>query len=220
MAQSILLVKTLDESLQSCAHQIVGVPKTKTYLRFSSQTMSMMSSSSDIDQPTKGSSVDESLLYEHGKRSSERSMSYTIAPKPSSLTFGSVLVREYPRILGDNPSCSGPPIGIDWVYFQQEKVSLEEYEECRQGKRRSLCMMKIPACSRHQILEDSGFSISQIYKVRQEMQEIRNNRLNSIRDNNSLLIQRMSECARPLMCCTTIAQKKKKQKNIFLLKNR
>jgi hypothetical protein len=47
----------------------------------------------------------------------------------SIVTFDCVLVREYERTVGDNPSCRhGPPISIGWSYLPETIHHIDEYE--------------------------------------------------------------------------------------------
>ena len=60
--------------------------------------------------------------------------------KKEEVRFVSVELREYPIILGDNPSCTaGPPIAIalDWDYDTLTSCTIDEYESMRlqSGKR-------------------------------------------------------------------------------------
>lgn len=47
-----------------------------------------------------------------------------------SVSFADVNIREYERILGDNPSCtSGPPISLGWGYSPEPiKLSVDDFE--------------------------------------------------------------------------------------------
>jgi hypothetical protein len=70
-------------------------------------------------------SIDDTLrLYEESK---ER----------SRVSFQSVTVRYYNRILSDNPAVSkGPSVGIGWNYGNEKTMSVDEWEE--QANRRNL----------------------------------------------------------------------------------
>lgn len=53
-----------------------------------------------------------------------------------NVSFHSVDVREYDRIIGDNPSCrSGPPLSLDWSYSKESQKDLDEYEIERSSSR-------------------------------------------------------------------------------------
>ena len=46
-----------------------------------------------------------------------------------NVSYGNVKVREYERIIGDNPGCSsGAPIGIGWNYRSTEEADLDDHE--------------------------------------------------------------------------------------------
>ena len=48
----------------------------------------------------------------------------------SSVSFGSVEIREFNRIVGDHPDCKlGPPLGIDWQYIQRQQVPVDDFEQ-------------------------------------------------------------------------------------------
>lgn len=52
------------------------------------------------------------------------------------ISFGSVGVRTFNRIVGDHPDCKiGPPVSISWEYVEHDYVPLDEYEA--NHKRRS-----------------------------------------------------------------------------------
>eukprot|EP00529_Nitzschia_sp_RCC80_P027296 CAMPEP_0113477308 /NCGR_PEP_ID=MMETSP0014_2-20120614/20138_1 /TAXON_ID=2857 /ORGANISM="Nitzschia sp." /LENGTH=249 /DNA_ID=CAMNT_0000370393 /DNA_START=248 /DNA_END=997 /DNA_ORIENTATION=+ /assembly_acc=CAM_ASM_000159 len=47
----------------------------------------------------------------------------------STISFGEVSIREYPIILGVNPSCSlGAPVCLDWQYEELSPLSVDEFE--------------------------------------------------------------------------------------------
>mmetsp|Transcript_51987 Transcript_51987/g.62535 ORF Transcript_51987/g.62535 Transcript_51987/m.62535 type:complete len:208 (-) Transcript_51987:159-782(-) len=66
--------------------------------------------------------------------------------------FGHVQIREYPNVLGDNPSCSsGLPLTLDWKYAEFRTVPLDDYEYHR-GPRRMTNQLKMTAEMRKNIL--------------------------------------------------------------------
>ena len=89
--------------------------------------------------------------------------------------FASVHVREYPIILGDNPTCSsGPPVTLDWEYNGDASASrsVDEWENERYYDRRSREEMRVvPASVRTEWLLDAGFSPLQIHEVIQDIQK-------------------------------------------------
>mmetsp|Transcript_16418 Transcript_16418/g.23359 ORF Transcript_16418/g.23359 Transcript_16418/m.23359 type:complete len:257 (+) Transcript_16418:69-839(+) len=68
------------------------------------------------------------------------------------VSFGSVQLREYPIILGDNPSCSyGPPVTISWDYEEFDSIKIDDYEELR-GERRTMSEMMMNYYHRKHLL--------------------------------------------------------------------
>jgi len=54
-----------------------------------------------------------------------------------SVSFFAVQIREYKRITVVHPDCSqdGPPLGIDWSFFQHSKVPIAYYETKKEDRR-------------------------------------------------------------------------------------
>ncbi len=109
------------------------------------------------------------------------------APRPQSphkgVRFNSVEVREYPRILGDNPSVSaGPPITLDWVHDRRSSVQLplEDWEKYREHDRRSKQEIRVPDYIRTDWLIDAGFSGDDLKRTVQEIEQARKDRKASI----------------------------------------
>ncbi|KAL7529518.1 hypothetical protein ACHAXR_003010 [Thalassiosira sp. AJA248-18] len=74
--------------------------------------------------------------------------------------FDLVEFREYRRALSDNPTSSGPPIGIDWGYDPKDTIilDLDMYETDRDGYRRHKKELAIPSSFREEMLIDAGYS--------------------------------------------------------------
>jgi len=80
--------------------------------------------------------------------------------------FSEIEIRNYPMILGDNPSVSyGPPVCLAWKYDSVDRVSVDFYENNR-GKRRTLFQMNLNYHSRMQILEKGEYTKEDIKEVR------------------------------------------------------
>lgn len=80
------------------------------------------------------------------------------------LKFDKIEMREYERILCDNPSTAGPPIGIGWRHYPEATVvvDLDSYESCREGTKRHKSELAIPPDVRKDMLRDAGFSRQEI----------------------------------------------------------
>mmetsp|Transcript_23099 Transcript_23099/g.47003 ORF Transcript_23099/g.47003 Transcript_23099/m.47003 type:complete len:496 (-) Transcript_23099:194-1681(-) len=114
------------------------------------RTVSLPVSSSQCN----GSSSSEKYQEDDGHKTSS-STAFTVGasitgsdcsdPKNSTkkvhrrhVTFTTIQVRQYSRILGDHPCCpSGPPLSLGWDMERQDTFSLEFYEKEREPERRS-----------------------------------------------------------------------------------
>jgi hypothetical protein len=73
----------------------------------------------------------------------EESCSNTTADSSSkkAVSFGLIEVREYNRVVGDNPAVRvGPPMSIGWEFVQKEAVSVDVYEKEKLPRTSHLCM--------------------------------------------------------------------------------
>ena len=54
----------------------------------------------------------------------------------STVSFGSVSVREHERVVDDQPALPGPALGLGWAYNQKDDVHLDEYmmEKKKEGR--------------------------------------------------------------------------------------
>jgi len=97
----------------------------------------------------------------------------------SSLSFGSVHVREYERILNEEHYNLPTALSLGWGYQDQQEISLEDYHTLRCRSTRtsnenhpktssSQNMPPTTNSQRFRILKDFGFSISEILSKEQE----------------------------------------------------
>jgi hypothetical protein len=68
--------------------------------------------------------------------------------------FGNITIRNYERVMDDNPSCScGVPVGIGWKYRPEpEKYTIDIFESIRKDCRREVTEMRIPPKVRQDLL--------------------------------------------------------------------
>jgi len=87
----------------------------------------------------------------------------------NSVSFSSVIVREYDQTIGDHPSVSyGPPISLDWNYEEQASVELDDYE-CLRGKRRSASQLMMSYWVRKdKLMYKFGYSEEEMKKAHKE----------------------------------------------------
>eukprot|EP00571_Detonula_confervacea_P008155 CAMPEP_0172321784 /NCGR_PEP_ID=MMETSP1058-20130122/44300_1 /TAXON_ID=83371 /ORGANISM="Detonula confervacea, Strain CCMP 353" /LENGTH=216 /DNA_ID=CAMNT_0013037379 /DNA_START=10 /DNA_END=660 /DNA_ORIENTATION=+ len=96
--------------------------------------------------------------------------------------FYIVEFREYRRVLSDNPSSSGPPIGIGWRYDPKDTVilNLDLYERNREGFRRLRKELAIPPGVREDMLREAGYSHNEITLAVRSAQKVKNRRIASV----------------------------------------
>lgn len=105
----------------------------------------------------------------------------------SAVRFGTVEIRSYPVILGNNPSPSaGPPVGIGWQHDPEAtlKKDIDSYEESRAsvGSRRSKAEhLKIAASAREEMLLEAGYSREEIRLATLRAQKDKLRRVESLR---------------------------------------
>lgn len=103
-------------------------------------------------------------------------------PHNKSVRFDTVEIREYPYILGDNPSVTnGPPLSLGWMSQSQFFVDFEEYDNAKPAPRTTY-EMRFDEMLRLHILQSSGHSLNEIIQataaVRKE-QELRRQSIQS-----------------------------------------
>lgn len=96
--------------------------------------------------------------------------------------FHDVMIREYPIIIGDNPSVSGgTPLTIDWKFVSETSIDFDVYEETREraGGRRNMETMVLTKFHREVILKRLGFSQYDRNVAAKEATIVRNKRRHS-----------------------------------------
>lgn len=96
--------------------------------------------------------------------------------------FGTVQIRSFERILGDNPSTiSGAPIGIGWKFVQFQPQSVNEFEEHRQPTRPSHSLV-LNRDIREDMLVSLGYSKKDIAAAIRTNLKCRNKRRQTVQN--------------------------------------
>ena len=110
--------------------------------------------------------------------SSSSSSPMSLPTRNSSLvSFTTVSVREYERVVGDHPDCRvGPPLALGWGYLDRVvETDIETYELTKGPKRKR---KKLTATQRRNILsEQFGIPEDEIDASLQEVKKIKESRL-------------------------------------------
>jgi hypothetical protein len=91
--------------------------------------------------------------------------SYTGAARRSAVvSFSTIELRLYERVLSDNPACStGPSIGIGWSYHDASvTLGIDEYEISREGQGRSVTELHLSRSTREQLVREWGYTDREI----------------------------------------------------------
>merc|ERR1711907_188022 len=98
-----------------------------------------------------------------------------------NVSFASnITIQEHAIIMGDNPSCDGCPITIDWEPIGTQTRNLELFEYTRaDSRRRNKKKLSLPVQTRSRILLDAGYTHKQIVERALEINEIKKLRAES-----------------------------------------
>jgi hypothetical protein len=92
-----------------------------------------------------------------------------------SVSFGVIQVREYNRVLGDNPDVLfGPPISLGWNYVQKDALPMDEYETTKPPRKGSLRMSSVTR--RNLLLNVFEVPAEEIRAVEREVKKIQKQR--------------------------------------------
>lgn len=120
-----------------------------------------------------------------GDGGGETSGSVLVPPRKNRNTlvsFGTVQIRRYKRILGDNPSCSsGPALSLDWNHDDGLTTSapVDDFEFYR-GERLDDNEMVLTRFEREEILTDLGYSKKEIADAVRKNVNIKNQRRQTV----------------------------------------
>lgn len=82
------------------------------------------------------------------------------------LSFASISIREYPVLIGDNPSVSeGVPLTIGWEHETETDYGLDDYESEHRAEPKPLSDMKFSPEERTEIAKNLGYSETKIEKI-------------------------------------------------------
>jgi hypothetical protein len=99
----------------------------------------------------------------------------------NAVQFSHVNVREYERIMSDNPACrSGPGIGIGWNYDAAEiNLSVDEWEDRRTRARHS-SIVALSRSKREEMIRELGYSERDIAAMCRELNRQRSYRRQTV----------------------------------------
>jgi hypothetical protein len=96
-----------------------------------------------------------------------------------AVSFGLIQIREYNRVVGDNPNVRfGPPISIGWEFVQKPALQIDVYES---SKRRRLSPLLMSSITRKIMLRgDCGVPPEDIRAAEKQVERIQRQRLQTL----------------------------------------
>lgn len=100
---------------------------------------------------------------------------------PRKVSFGSIQVREYERIVGDHPDTRiGVPISIGWGYHVKEAVDIDTYE----ANKKPRFMLRMSSITRKNLLHEVfGIPEEELRAAEKEIQKIKKSREHSLKQS-------------------------------------
>lgn len=131
-------------------------------------------------QPSVHSQPPSVVSSSHSSVQSAPAASRTATSK-KTVKFQTVQIREYERVVGDNPSCTiGPPIGIGWKYARTHVEDLNSYETARLGKRKRSIRLILSREEREALLLNWGASFHDIIEAVRANMKVKNQRRQTV----------------------------------------
>lgn len=116
---------------------------------------------------------------EHSIENEPPTMTHSSRKKQKkSVRFGTINIRKYNRILGDNPACSsGCPVQLDWDSYPQPIVPIDEYETNRLPRRTRRHLQLTAITRRNSLHYHFGYTHAEIEQGAEEIKKIKKQRL-------------------------------------------
>jgi hypothetical protein len=125
-----------------------------------------------------------------------------------NVTFSSVFIRDYERILGNNPSCtSGPSLALGWRYQSERKFSLDTFERCK-GKLRRGSQLILSRESREMILLELGYSKKDLASAVRNNIKSKNQRRQTVTNLSASTVEESLENAGRRVCSLFLGGRK------------
>jgi hypothetical protein len=109
------------------------------------------------------------ISLQSSKTASSGSDSDDVERRPS-VSFGSIHIREYGRLLIDHPECQdGLALGLDWKHSQKDKViGVDQYEKKRRFRGQQPCPRLCIQDRTELLIEVGGYNVDKLWEVHQE----------------------------------------------------
>jgi hypothetical protein len=130
---------------------------------------------------------------------------------PKGVSFGSVRIQYYERVIDVNPgTSSGVSLGIGWKFNKSRRLPIDEYELQRGGVRYKAQQLVLPRYIREDIAKEFGFSQKEIAEGTRQNLRYKNERKQTIDNLNLAGVEEKLESAqRKVVRLMTFASKRR-----------
>ena len=126
---------------------------------------------------------------------SGETLSSTKSKRESRVKFADVTVREYSRILSDNPACTkGAAVGLGWEYNIKDPVSVDAYEFAKKPPR-PVSELILDRRQREEIFRQWGFTDHELAAVVRELNRLRSKRRQTVNNLGARKVEEAIETA-------------------------
>jgi hypothetical protein len=116
------------------------------------------------------------VLQQSHKSHTSTTSSCGLKKTDSRLSFASIEIREYSRVLGDNPSATGPPISLEWEHHFEATIDIDEYEKARPARRKFSHLRMGPKYRKELLKTSLGYTDDEIEEVLRHTKKIQRSR--------------------------------------------
>lgn len=234
--QEVLLINEDDDGGNNNNHQSSSKsntttknPKTISTPPRTKKKTSGKSSTTTKNSKTITTSPTKTKKKSSGKSSTTAKNSKTITSPPTKtkkiliddnkkdkVSFSKIYIREYPIIVGDNPSImTGVPITIDWVHVSEINFEIDEYEELK-PESRTMAQLRMPSSCRNGILQRQGFSSSDIKRGLRQANIIKGQRRRTAEGESLSSVHEVTERIKRATLNATFRRKQKTKERELL----
>lgn len=218
--RSIMTVRTLDDSLSGIDRRRAATRRAlrnHKHLKKDGGTLVLQKLADDLRSGSQPKNPSDSPPVGSDPAHSHRRFVSFDDLETLKVSFSKVEIREYPIIIGDNPSVSnGAPLTIAWEPQDQVSAALDEYENNR-PPRRAYTEMSMPKIVREDMIRSAGISRGEIRRVTRDVNIARRQRRKTIELLHTATFEETMERAKRGI--KNIIMKSKKHKERVFIEN-
>lgn len=186
-------------------------------------TLQLQSANGEASKPFMHEVVTEptspSLDLENSNTIEGKSILVTSSRRDTKVAFSTIEVRQYERILGDNPGVSsGPPLSIGWNYYEDSTICLPVDEfEYYHGSCGDQSEMVLTRSERESILRDLGYHERDIAACIRKNYKLKKNRRQTVTNLPIMPVEEAVESAKKSLSRMLMLPKRKERSSSMRL---